>query len=364
MDCDGEGGYNKSASTTGKWLDETFNINNTDMGLAVSGEMVSDTLTFAGASMDNVNMPIIEGFSFASSKSKLLLPEDSQPLTDAFLDQLSIGYGDDKNSTSLTRELASAGAIQSEAFSLYNSTILFGGVNKDKWEDELYTFPIINATSDNKPEHIAISIDGISINANDTLADEFPMSAILDNGYYMTYVPKSVAQSLNSQIKGASAPDAYGMVNLSCSAVNEGDMIQFRIGYLDLNLKLLDFINTVAWGSNHNPPTDKNKNETCYFQILEYTSLEDVGVYLGEKDVLLGDNFLRNVYSVFDLTNDEVSLASLNSDPLIGDNIVEITAGEVPGASPGDSDSAGVRIGEGLSTSALVATAAVLLFAL
>ena len=280
---------------------------------------------------------------------------------------LNIGYGDDDNVTSLTRELASSGTIQSEAFSLYNQTVIFGGVNKARWEGELYSFPIINATSDNKPAEIAISIDGIAISSNFTPTNAlFPMSAILDNMYTVSYVPKSVAQVLNAQISGASAPDSYGMVNFSCGAVSEDDSIQFKFGYLELDLRLIDFVDINAWGPDHVPPTSKDSNETCFFQILENTGVDNVGMYLGENEVLLGAHFFEKVYSVFDFTNDKVSLASLNSDSaFLADDIVEITADTTPGAVAGDSEeSAGVRIGRDMSMSALVATAAVLFLAL
>lgn len=65
---------------------------------------------------------------------------------------------------------------------------------------------------------------------------------------------------------------------------------------------------------------------TCYFTICENTDLQFKG------SIILGSNFISKVYAVFDLENDEISLAqpTWTDAP---DDIVEITSAKdgVPG---------------------------------
>lgn len=263
---------------------------------------------------------------------------------------MSLGYGN-ASSTSLTQALADAGTINSPAFSLWGQTALFGGVNKARYNGSLYTFPIVNGSTQTKA--LRINMDDISINGTSTSSKDFPLDAVFDTAVGMTYVPKSVAQALNAQIGNTSVPDHLGQVNFSCSAVSENSTVEFKFGKLELQFYLMSFISqesdTVAkYGWNPN-------QETCYFTICENKDLQFEG------SIVLGSNFISQVYAVFDLENDEVSLANLARGDA-PDDIVEITSGKdaVPGAAKNSAkNSGGLRIGKDPGISALAVGAAV-----
>ncbi|KAJ5672197.1 hypothetical protein N7507_001324 [Penicillium longicatenatum] len=302
--CGGYGGYNFTASTTAKMLDERFSYN--DSGTITSGDYVTDVFRIGNVTVDTMKMGIVE---------------DDEITANTF----GLGYGD-ASSTSLTQALADAGAINSPAFSLWRQTALFGGVNRAKYTGPLYTFPIVNGSDLVKA--FRINMTDISINETSAVTNDFPLDAVFDTVFDMTYVPKSVAQALNAQIGTASAPDRWGQVNLSCSAVGENSTIEFKFGELEFQFYLSDFItqeSETAAKYGWSPDED-----TCYFTICENIH------YQNEGSIILGSNFISKTYAVFDLENDEVSLALPNwrNAP---DDIVEITSGKngVPGTTSG-----------------------------
>lgn len=279
-----------------------------------------------------------------------------------FSDTLSLGYGN-ASSTSLTQALADAGTINSPAFSLWDQTALFGGINKAKYDGALYTFPIVNGSDLTKA--LRINMDGISINETSAASEEFPLDAVFDTAVGMTYVPKSVAQALNAQIGNTSVPDKWGQVNFSCSAVGENSTINFKFGELDFLLYLSYFISQERHTASQRSVSGE---ETCYFTICENTNFQF------EASIVLGSNFISKIYAVFDLENDEISLAE-RSWNYATDDIVEITSGKdgVPGAkkhsggtdknseSEPKKNSAVMHIEKAMGMSALVVGTAVLI---
>lgn len=227
---------------------------------------------------------------------------------------------------------------------------MFGGVNKAKYDGDLYTFDTVMGNSSIKA--LRINMDGISINGSSEAAAEFPLDAVLSVETSMTYVPKSVAQALNAQIGVTDAPDENGQVNLSCKAVPQNTTITFKFGKLDLEFDLSSFISR---GSPEpvEPWVNVSDMDTCYFEILEniFTDYYDGSIFLGS-------NFISRVYSVFDLENDQISLAKRNTDDS-PDDIVEISSGK--DSVPGAKGSAGTRVKGDLSMTALVAAIAMLI---
>ncbi|KAJ5159074.1 uncharacterized protein N7500_008725 [Penicillium coprophilum] len=339
--CGGYGGYNLSASTTAKKLDERFAYD--DSGSMIGGDMVTDVLEIAGVKVDTMKMGIAMDSAITSN-------------------HLGLGYGN-ASSTSLTQALADAGVISSPAFSLWGQTALFGGVNRAKYNGSLHTFPIVNGS--NLTKALRINMDGISINETSAASKEFPLDAVFDTALAMTYVPKSVAQALNAQIGNTSVPDEWGQVNFSCKAVNLESIVEFKFGDLEFKFFLGQFVDQAPHAvTSYGWYPDR---ETCYFTILENVH------YRSEGSIVLGSTFMSNAYTVFDLENDEISLARLNYGSPTPDDIVEIKSGKnsVPDAKDSvpdakDSvpeakkDSAGSHIGVAPGMSALMVGAAVL----
>ncbi|KAK5787783.1 hypothetical protein VI817_010280 [Penicillium citrinum] len=315
--CDGYGGYNQSTSTTAKKLDEKFSYD--DNGVITNGDFVTDVLTIGGVKVDNMKMGIVGGNAVTSNT-------------------LSLGYGN-TSSTSLTQALVDAGAINSPAFSLWSESVLFGGVNKAKYNGSLHTFPIVNGSDLSKA--LRINMDGISINGTSAASSEFPIDAVFDNRIAMTYAPKAIVEALTSHFSNVSVPDELGQVNFSCSSVSENATIEFKFGDLELQFYLDEFI------GHQSDMLDaggySTEDDTCFFTIAENVDKD----LQKQGSIVLGTNFMSLIYSVFDLENGEVSLAKRNSF-IVPDDIVEIKSGKngVPGAKK---SSASSGVGSGLT---------------
>lgn len=228
---------------------------------------------------------------------------------------------------------------------------MFGGIDKARYSGSLYTFPMVNGSDLTKA--LRINMTGISINETSAASREFPLDAVFDTAVGLTFVPKSVAQALNAQIGNTSVPDDFGQVNFSCSAVGEDSTIEFKFGELEFQFYLSQFVTQESdTAASYGFDLD---DDTCYFTICENNDLQYEG------SIVLGSNFISGVYAVFDLENDEISLAKRSWDHA-PDDIVEITSGKdgVPGAKK---DSAGTHIKKDLGMSTLLVGAALLILA-
>lgn len=192
----------------------------------------------------------------------------------------------------------------------------------------------------------------MSINETDVASDAFPQDAFFDVLAGMTYVPKSVAEAINAKIGNTSVADDWGQVNFSCNALNENTTVEFKFGELTLQFYLSFFVSRTEYEQDYSYSTDE---ETCYLTICENKDLQYKG------SVILGANFLNMVYTVFDLQNEEVSLADRSWNQFQHD-IIEITADGVPGAKK-DKSSAATRVGRDLGMSALVLATMMLIIA-
>lgn len=230
--------------------------------------------------------------------------------------------------------------------------VLFGGINKAKYEEPLYIFPIVNGSDLTKA--LRINMTGISVNETAMVSDKFPLDAVFDIEVGMTYVPEYLAKALFAQIGATGVPDDYGQVNLSCSSVSENTTIGFNFGDLKVQLPASLFL-------SGNPDSGQSfgySDDLCYFTICENKHLRNEG------SIVLGTNFITMVYSVFDLENDEISLANRNWNATT-DDIVEITKGKnaVPGTTDG-TKSAGTRVEGGMRAGALISAIALWCFVL
>ncbi|KAJ5094252.1 hypothetical protein N7456_010113 [Penicillium angulare] len=317
--------YNQTASTTAMTLDEPFDFNFSDT--YIRGDFVTDVLSIGGIKL---NMTMGVNNETVTSQTSL-----------------GLAYGN-----SLTQALADAGEINSPAFSIYDQTILFGGVNKAKYDGPLTTFPITNVSrSTFTTRALRINMSDISVSGSSVASSEFPLDAVFDIQQSWSYLPYSVSQELNKKIGDVSDTWVSGFSNYSCDSLKNDSTVDFKFGGTEFKLNLTDFIDYVP------------EYDTCIFTIGQGNDTEYEG------SVVLGTNFLNLTYAVFDLENDEISLAKRSSGDA-SDDIVEIKSGKdgVPGASKddsdSDSDSAAGRVGKSMGLTTLLVASAMFFVAL
>ncbi|PYI11034.1 secreted aspartic protease [Aspergillus sclerotiicarbonarius CBS 121057] len=311
--CD-YGTYNSSDSSTYEYVNDEFEIQYVDNSEAI-GDYVNDTLQFANVTLTS--------FTFA-------VAYDSDSDEGVF----GIGYAADEASqesdygtyTNFPEALVDQGVINWPAYSLWlddlekgEGTILFGGVNTAKYYGSLQTLPIIPESDGYEEVYAEFAVNltavhleksGKAVSVNNT-AQQFPISAVLDSGTALAYIPSSAAESIFDAV-GADYSNEYGYAVVDCSLKNEDFTFYFEFAsQFNITVDISEMV--IA---------DEGSANICTFGL---STIDD--------EALLGDTFLRSAYVVYDLGNNEVSIAQANFDPGT-DNVLEIGTGSnaVPNA--------------------------------
>lgn len=220
-------------------------------------------------------------------------------------------------------KLMTSGIINTAAYSLYlndlnakTGTIMFGAVDKSKYVGPLYTMPISH------PKHLGVSVKSI---ATDGVAKKNilkkPTTAVLDSGTSLTYLEKPAMTSLhvflNANPSFAIGQKYYCDCNVTKNIVMDFTGVQVKIPAYHFLWPVSAIVNPVIAAAAFPP-------NSCY-----------IGIEANKKGMdfaLIGDNFLRAMYVVYDLQHNKIAVAQANL--LGGTPQVElITSKGIPGAS-------------------------------
>jgi hypothetical protein len=221
--------------------------------------------------------------------------------------------------------LVEAGYIKSPAFSLYlndlgapKGNILFGGVDTSKYVGELQTLPIV--ATNGAYYSLSIVVTDIALKKGSSAAasvssSEFPLMVTLDTGSTFVVLPDSLAKSIYNDLSVTyNSTNNYG--SLPCDTKNQNWNLTYTFSGVEISIPISELVLDVI--------EVKGDQTICLFGI---TSGGEEGY------AILGDPFLRSAYVVYDLGNNEISLAHANFNPGKED-ILEISTGTnaVPGA--------------------------------
>ncbi|KAJ5488535.1 aspartic-type endopeptidase opsB [Penicillium diatomitis] len=231
-------------------------------------------------------------------------------------------YALQREYANLPQALVDSGAIKSAAYSVWLNKVnnvgnlLFGGVNKAQYEGELQTLPIV--PNRGKYTSLALAITGITYgNSKDTksISQGLPLTASLDSGSTLIWLPKEMVDPILKSLDGAYSSLANA-AHVPCEKAVTDFNVTFSLSGVKISIPVSDLVfsasNYKGVPANH-----------CIF-----------GISYGEPGVsLLGDTFLRSAYVVYDLDNNQISLAQARYNPG-KDDIYEIGTGKdaVPGA--------------------------------
>jgi hypothetical protein len=237
------------------------------------------------------------------------------------------------------------GLIQSNAYSLWlndldasTGSILFGGVNSDKYHGTLETLPIQKVGGIFSEFIIALTAVALtnSSGTNNYSSSALPAAALLDSGSSLSYIPDELVEDLFNDLDVTYDPSS-GVGYVPCSLAENHVNVSFTFSsptiHVPVNELVLD-----AGGLYF-----RNGDRACVFGIVP----------AGGSTPVLGDTFLRSAYVVYDLANNEISLANTNFNST-RDNVLEIGTGNdaVPGATAVSNpvttvvvDGSGARIG-------------------
>jgi Eukaryotic aspartyl protease len=215
--------------------------------------------------------------------------------------------------------------ISSNAYSLWlndldanTGSILFGGVDTDQFEGTLATLPIQQEGGEYAEFLIAltaVSIAGTSIVTNQNIA------VLLDSGTSLTYLPNAITQSIYDSV-GAQYDNQAGTAYVPCSLAQNTSTIDYTFTSPTIKITMAELVLDLT-DANGQPVTFSNGQQACIFGIAP----------AGSSTSILGDTFLRSAYVVYDLSNNQISLAQTKFN-VTTSNVLEIGTGSsaVPSA--------------------------------
>ncbi|KAK4185796.1 aspartic peptidase domain-containing protein [Podospora australis] len=212
--------------------------------------------------------------------------------------------------------LKQQGFINSRAFSLdvrglasSSGAVIFGGLDTSKYIGDLVKLPVLPPTQ--APDGMTrfwVALNGISVNqAGGSVVPVLSggnQAVVLDSGSTLSAFPSAIFNQLLAAFPGAVLEASSGLYVVDCLAPGQGGSIDFTFGSKVINVPYYEFIWHAA--------ADK-----CY-----------LGAYADDFPIL-GANFLRSTYAVFDSDNRNVHLAQAAD---CGTTLVAI--GEGPDAVP------------------------------
>lgn len=209
--------------------------------------------------------------------------------------------------------LKTQGATQLNSYSVslglndpQEGSVLFGAVDHSKYNGTLQKVKmsnrLVNLGYDN-PILSEIILDSVT---GHKLKEEFQTSVLLDSGSTMSSMPQVYIDAIGKHLKGTVTQNYY---EVDCGLKTLTEQIVFSFSGIEISTPISSFI------------IDSNVQGTCL-----------LGLQLSDDSLgILGDDFLRNVYAVYDLDNYEIALAPAASDNSASASIEEITSG-IPGA--------------------------------
>lgn len=300
---------NANKSSSYKYIASNFSSNfgfaTQGQGSGASGDVAQDTFDVAGATLKNQQFDIaygnatiafsILGLSYAGGENQY--PYNNFPLS-----------------------LAKSGATNLAAFSLWKDTVtshdgqvLFGGVDTTKYTGSLTTLATQTRTGFPAPVAFDVLLNGVALDGNSS----FPAGStgsvlhVLDCGTAYSILPDDWVQPI------------YNEFNVTYFTANDTAYVDCALQAAPYTIDFTFESTTIKVPMSYMVSLRSINPNICTFGIVP----------AGTRIALLGDNFLSSSYTVFDLTNNQISLAARDFSSTT-DSIVAIPSGGVKSISP------------------------------
>lgn len=279
--CTGKNIYIPKQSSHSQGTDESYTISFGD-GSSVKADVMIDTVSMGGITLPNIGVGAVTQLSrqFQSSTG-----DTSDGLMGFGFPSLS----QSKNTpffTALTKTNQQLGVLGSR-FSRKSdrgSEITIGGVNPEAFRGPFTTLNVM-AMEGQPPAFWDVSFDGVIVNGESLKLSS--TIATIDTGTSVIGVPQEDARAIYASVPGATSSSS-GQYSFPCESTPFISMVfggrKFDIHPADMSI-------------------GKDKNGRCVGGII---GLDKKGVWL------VGQVFLKNVYTVYDQRNYTVSFADLS----------------------------------------------------
>ncbi|KKA30631.1 hypothetical protein TD95_005038 [Thielaviopsis punctulata] len=314
--CAQSGTYNPNASSTYTYIGSYFNISYVD-GSGASGDYVTDTFNIGGSTVKDFQF----GVGYKSTSDQAILGIGYP------LNEVQVGRAGLKPYANLPLKMVDSGLISAQAYSLYlndldasTGTVLFGGVDSDKYTGDLYTVPIQSQYNGVYAEFL-ITLTGVSMGST-TLGSNMAQAVLLDSGSSLSYLPNDMVNTIYDKVNAYYSENEQ-VAFVPCTMANNKNLnFTFTFSKPEIVVPMDEMVLSVQ-DVDGNDITFNNGEKACLFGIAP----------AGDSTVVLGDTFLRSSYLVYNLDRNEISLAQTKFN-VTSSNVKEIPGnnGTVPGA--------------------------------
>lgn len=212
------------------------------------------------------------------------------------------------------------------AFSLYlddldaeSGSIIFGGLDKDKFSGDLVEMPVVPRLLRNGSEvfrEFAVALTSFAIGGDDVQTVGSPPPVVLDSGTSLTYLPETTVSTIIDKL-GAfddNSRQGTGLIFADCTLkTSQPDWtMDFGFGGTDgaagvtVKIPLTEMIlapEKLGFElGDYAPYGIKFPNSMCVLGVIAAS----------EEPYILGDTFLRSAYVVYDLKNNAIAIAQTN----------------------------------------------------
>lgn len=273
----------------------------------VSGVLASDQLQLAGMTLD-----VTVGLASQTSD------DFNQYPMDGILGLARSANGTDFNADTFIQTVKAANLLPANVFGVWldraggpkDGEINFGAPDTTRFQGELN---YIDTNSDLSVWNIPAG----DILVNGQSSGLSGRSAVIDTGTTYMFVPPSDADAIFKNIEGATLPSGNDMYNIPCDTTANISVVFNNVAY---QISPKDYVGpSVSSG-------------VCYTHIIGLAAVNG-----DDSTWLLGDTFLKNVYTVFDADQNRVGF---------GLPAESVTATSSGGSSPSSSSTAAATTGK------------------
>lgn len=301
-ECAKFGAFHSGNSHTFKPIDNGyFDTEFVDDG-HISGIHATETMTFNGLTLENYV------FDFGLD-------------TNTAHNTLGIGYARKQTNNQIyptfPERLVGIGRIKLNAYSVWlnsaeatSGLILYGGIDTAKIDGKLQTLPVYGLTK--VPGDT--SVRELTVRLNDVTFGQFrcpTCRALLDTGSTYSYLPPSFVLPILKSLNAMKYNDMY-FVDCGLRNYNTPFVFTFGIGSELVTIRVP--MSSMVFADTDIDRLEKDGVRFCRFGLDVMKPDEDIAT--------LGDTFLRSSYTVYDLTNHQISLAQASYT--LASSLVEI----------------------------------------
>ncbi|KAJ0272665.1 hypothetical protein COL940_010318 [Colletotrichum noveboracense] len=285
----------------------------------IQGDYISDTVNINGKKVSSQQL----GLAIQTVKGSGLMGLG-----------FSTGVSTRRSYPTILDNMVSQKLIGRKAFSLWlndlsssEGTLLFGGIDTEKYIGSLTTLPLVDDYHSERITSYSVAMTGVSLETPDgkmteLAAENFNASTVLDSGSTVCLLPDRIANQIWGKYDVIDA--GYGFVDCKWRGPDgENHFLDFEFSGVTIRVPLEEMVL-----DNLDPIMDQLEgllpfDNPCMFGI-QSNSAFDIN---SSRFALLGDTFLRSAYVVYDETNQQVGIAQANLNSTRS-NIIELRADE------------------------------------